>query len=154
MLKGGAFEFYLTDLARTPTTFDEIVLAIYERFESTSTKNLKRFRSLTLRKVMDENRGKLMHECFELLCRELETIYKSFNLTSSNDTLLISQLKSAVQDMGPICRPALRWNESTYRELINAIRKCLRPSIDLYMYSKRQWDSEAEADSRSEESYL
>ncbi|KAG5993448.1 hypothetical protein E4U52_001952 [Claviceps spartinae] len=132
MLKDGAFEFYLTDLARTPITFDEIVLAIYERFESTSASDLKRFRNLTLRKVMAENREKPIYECFELLRRQLETTYKSFNLASSNNTLLISQLKSAVQDI-PLCEPALRCNESTYRELIDIVRNCLRPSIDLYM---------------------
>ncbi|KAG6091342.1 hypothetical protein E4U14_001118 [Claviceps sp. LM454 group G7] len=147
MLKGGAFEFYLTDLARTPTTFDEIVLAIYERFEPTSTKNLKRFRSLTLRKVMDENREKPMRECFELLCHQLETTYKSLNLTSSNDTLLISQLKSAVQDsygpLGSLCEPNLRCNESTYSELINVIRKRLRSPFDLFDF---QPDSEAGED--------
>ncbi|KAG6147219.1 hypothetical protein E4U46_004777 [Claviceps purpurea] len=127
MLADGALEFYLNDLSMTTMTFDEIVLAIHARFESFRNRDfhMRILNDLTLRKVMAENRGKPIHDCFELLIRQLEAIFYGYHSPSSNDTALLSQLEKAVRDI-PQCEIALSINEYTYRGRIAIIRNALR----------------------------
>ncbi|KAG6026186.1 hypothetical protein E4U40_002293 [Claviceps sp. LM458 group G5] len=83
------------------------------------------FNDLSLRKVMRENPGKPIYDCFELLIRQLEAIFYGYHSPSLRDTALLFQLEKAVEDI-PQCEIALSIKEYTYRGRIAIIRNALR----------------------------
>lgn len=126
MLKGEALEYYYHRISGKGLDFAAIVLAVRQRFETEHRRwdITEAWNNTTLLSTIQQNKGKSIAECFEIMLNKLQHLQRGLPSTHQHDDVLTCQLLSACRGVKD-CYLAIAKPADTFEELTADIRRSI-----------------------------
>ena len=148
MLKGLALDYYYSNVSTRglALNFVQACVLISAYFEGAEYKRgvLAKWNAISLRSVMatPEHQGKPMHECLQLLIKELRHLQHDLDGEFRTDKFIHNKLITACQDV-PACQYACFKPSDTLADFINDLRSSITTFNKSHPHQAENYQPEA-----------